>query len=160
MAPRIRPFRPGDLPAVRLCVVALQDAERALDTRLRPGAAITAPYCDALLARSAAEAGAIFVAEIDGEIAGFAAVQARVPFLELDEPPGSYALLSDLVVLPPHRGRGLGRALLDAAAAHARAQGAAELRLGVLAGNAAARALYGAAGFRPYLETWTKELGA
>jgi [ribosomal protein S18]-alanine N-acetyltransferase len=54
-----------------------------------------------------------------------------------------------LAVLPAARRQGLGRALLAAALAEAGARGAGEMFLEVAAGNAAARALYAAAGFTP-----------
>ncbi len=50
-------------------------------------------------------------------------------------------------VAPTHRGDGLGRALLDAVVGFIRAQGAAEVVLGVTDGNDAARALYERYGF-------------
>jgi ribosomal-protein-alanine N-acetyltransferase len=53
-----------------------------------------------------------------------------------------------LAVAPEARRAGLGRALLDAACAAARQGGATRLFLEVAATNAAARGLYGAAGFR------------
>lgn len=50
--------------------------------------------------------------------------------------------LNDLFVLPQVRGRGAGRALLDAASDHARATGAACLMLETGADNAYAQGLY------------------
>lgn len=52
-----------------------------------------------------------------------------------------------LAVLPDLRGRGLGQALLEQAAATAAEQGAATMFLEVATGNAAARRTYAAAGF-------------
>jgi ribosomal-protein-alanine N-acetyltransferase len=54
-----------------------------------------------------------------------------------------------LAVLPAQRRRGIGRALLDAAAAQAAGCGAATLFLEVSTGNHPAQALYAACGFRP-----------
>ncbi|MEV7427803.1 MULTISPECIES: GNAT family N-acetyltransferase [unclassified Streptomyces] len=55
--------------------------------------------------------------------------------------------IQGLVVHDRARGRGVGRALLRAAALHARNQGARRLTLRVLGHNAAARGLYASEGF-------------
>jgi hypothetical protein len=46
----------------------MQDAERVVDLRLRPGSEIASTYCEQLLAKCAAQAGAILVADIDGAV--------------------------------------------------------------------------------------------
>lgn len=56
--------------------------------------------------------------------------------------------IHDLAVLPAVRGQGIGRALLAAAEAHARATGCCKLTLEVQEDNAPARALYARFGFR------------
>lgn len=56
-----------------------------------------------------------------------------------------------MYVLAPHRGKGIGRRLVDAALAHARArEGMRTLTLTVTAGNRPAIALYEAAGFQAF----------
>ena len=62
---------------------------------------------------------------------------------------GGEAEILTLAVLPAARGRGLGRALLRAAARHAQALGAASLFLEVGTDNPAALALYAGQGFGP-----------
>ena len=57
------------------------------------------------------------------------------------------AYLEELYVVPGRRGRGLGRALLEAAMDHARERGAARMDLGTSETDVAARALYESAGF-------------
>lgn len=54
-----------------------------------------------------------------------------------------------LFVTPERRGTGLGRALVAAAVAHARAEGAVSLSLGTHPDNHAARAFYTTIGFAP-----------
>lgn len=56
----------------------------------------------------------------------------------------------DLAVLPAVRGRGVGRALLEAAEAHALAHGCVKLTLEVREDNARARGLYQERGFRDF----------
>jgi ribosomal protein S18 acetylase RimI-like enzyme len=55
--------------------------------------------------------------------------------------------IHDLAVLPQHRGKGAGRALLHAAEHYARLQGCCRLTLEVLESNSGARALYRRFGF-------------
>jgi ribosomal protein S18 acetylase RimI-like enzyme len=55
--------------------------------------------------------------------------------------------LAELYVLPPHRGHGLGRELMRAAIACARARGAAYMELGTSETDVAAGALYESLGF-------------
>lgn len=55
--------------------------------------------------------------------------------------------LAELYIAPDHRGRGDGRALLDAAVELARAEGAAWIDLNTSTDDTAARGLYTSAGF-------------
>jgi ribosomal protein S18 acetylase RimI-like enzyme len=158
MQPAIRPLHPDDRHALERLVAEMQDFERELDGRLRSGEEIAAAYTSDMLAQCAAHGGAVLVATEDDEVVGFVALQAAVPWERLDEPPGTYALVSDLAVAAGHRGRGLGRALLRAAEEQARAAGARELCIQVMSENEVARGLYLASGFTPYLELLSKRL--
>jgi GNAT superfamily N-acetyltransferase len=57
------------------------------------------------------------------------------------------AYLEELYVVPPRRGEGFGRALLEAAIEEARSKGAAHMDLGTSETDVAARELYESAGF-------------
>ena len=85
----------------------------------------------------------VFVAELDGDLVGAAGlvVRARLNW------PTAEAWIPDLVVLPDHRRRGAGRALLDACTAHARSRGCHLLRLDCGVSRSEARALYEVYGF-------------
>jgi ribosomal protein S18 acetylase RimI-like enzyme len=61
--------------------------------------------------------------------------------------PALECYLAELYVVPPHRGRGLGRALMNAAMDLARRDGADYMDLGTSEADVAARALYESLGF-------------
>lgn len=83
------------------------------------------------------------VAELDDAVVGYVALH----------PAGSLAThthvrtIDGLGVLPAARGRGVGRALVEAAVARAREQGATKVTLRVLATNPSAKRLYERCGF-------------
>ena len=74
---------------------------------------------------------------------GFAQLRFRAAIVN----EGLDAHLEELYVVPELRGRGLGRALLEAAMETAREQGATRIDLGTSEDDTAARALYESAGF-------------
>ena len=87
-----------------------------------------------------------------GEVTVLLAGEEPDGFAELRFRPSLYtgvldAYLEELYVVPERRGRGLGRALLEAAMDHARERGAAHIDLGTSEDDVAARALYESAGF-------------
>jgi ribosomal protein S18 acetylase RimI-like enzyme len=85
----------------------------------------------------------VLVAEREGEVAGF--VQLYPMFSSVRT--ARTWILNDLFVAASSRRHGVGRTLLDAAAAFAREDGAAAISLETGRDNAAARALYRAAGW-------------
>jgi len=105
--------------------------------------AVRATLCDALARQPGA---ASFIAWQDGQaiglincFEGFSTFKAQ-PLLNVH----------DLVVLPAHRGQGVGQALLSAAQNHARQRGCCKLTLEVLTGNTRAWRSYQRFGFAPY----------
>jgi ribosomal protein S18 acetylase RimI-like enzyme len=135
---------------VRSCVVELQEFERRLEPSLPRGQDMADGYLAFLLDRCSRVAGRVLVAEIDHVVVGFVAVLARVTPEEPDEDQTPYAYISDLVVLPRYRRRGIGHALLERAEALVRSSGTRILRVGVLAKNEPAARLYRAVGFTDY----------
>ena len=152
----IRPYQAADGASLRDCIAELQDAERLIDRRLRPGRVIASDYLDTMLEDCQRYEGRIFVLEVDRAVAGFTTVFTHVPFERLDEPPGHYALVAELLVREPYRRRGYARTLLAHGERFAATSGATELRIGVLSDNAIARTLYLDVGFKPYLEMLSK----
>lgn len=146
----IRAYQPADQGQVERCIIELQDFERALEDDRVEGASIARRYLLELLDTCQKQSGQLFVAEIDGQIAGFVCVWLeREPESYLTSL-APYAYISDLVVLPAYRRQGLGSALLAQAEAFAAQQGVRVLRINVLAKNEGAKAVYHQAGFRGY----------
>ncbi|HEX2013296.1 MAG TPA: GNAT family N-acetyltransferase [Roseateles sp.] len=117
---------------------------REVLTRLSPAA------FEALLARPD---GACMVAERDGHLLGFAQLGLGRDH-ELLGTPARAAELERLYVQRPCLGRGLGRALLQAAEEQAAAAGAAQLWLTAWVGNGHARAFYARQGYQELGQTW------
>jgi ribosomal protein S18 acetylase RimI-like enzyme len=156
----IREFdRARDRTALRELFIELQNSERQLDPGMPEGSTVATAYLKRMLARCRHWDGRVFVAEVAGEVVGFACVWARVEPDEPDEDPAEYAVVSDLVVRTTCRRRGIGGRLLSAAEGYARTRGAGSLRIGVLAHNAPARRLYASAGFQEYGVELVKRLG-
>lgn len=82
--------------------------------------------------------GAMWVLDDDGQVVGMAGVHGGGP---------TGVLSFGMALLPAARGRGGGRALLDAILDHARARSAHKVELEVWPDNARAIALYARAGF-------------
>ena len=86
----------------------------------------------------------LLIAEEHGSPVGFLLLLLDIPD-EVTLAP--QAFVAYMAVEPAARGRGVGRALLDAAETHARAEGLPHISLMVTDENAPARALYGGAGY-------------
>lgn len=146
------------MKGVRECLIELQDFERRIDPRMPPGAAIIDAYITDMFKRCEDGGGRVLVADIDGEVAGYATILPKVRSEQLEDGDLEYGLISDLVVLEAYRGIGLGQKLLAAAEQYAKACKVRYLRLGVLAGNRVAENLYAAAGFLPLFVELEKDL--
>ena len=103
-----------------------------------------APAPDAELPEIDGEGHDVLIAEVDGVFAGYANLGPSLPMAS-----NRHVLeLKGINVAREHRGRGVGRSLIEAATERARARGARKLKLRVLGPNESARSLYESCGFR------------
>ncbi len=134
---RLRPAGPGDVDTVaRIKVTGWSDAYSGLvpDEVLARHLDLDRQR-DSIRALLASPDSLLLVAEIEGDgVVGFAATRGAAA--------GRLPLLESLHVLPGHRGRGLGSALLRSTAAHVSSRGCGRLSLHVVEGNVRARRLY------------------
>ena len=70
---------------------------------------------------------------------------------------GPAGVMYDIVVDPAHRGRGVGRALLEATVAALRSRGSPQVVLSTADRNAAAQRLFESAGFRRTMIEMTRD---
>jgi GNAT superfamily N-acetyltransferase len=140
----LRPAEPSDVHAIADLIRGLarfekmEDEVKLTDERLATGLFGPRPYAEAVLA------------EEDGRPVGFALFFHN--FSTFLARPGIY--LEDLFVLPEHRGRGIGRALLAHLARLAVERGCGRVEWAVLDWNSEAIAFYERLGARPNTD-WT-----
>lgn len=157
----IRPFEERDRADVVRLARELQAHEHALFDRMKPAGEIGDWYLDDLLDDCRRHDGMIVVAELAGQIVGYAAVMASMSSEEdVDETDYRFAYCRDVAVTQRARGRGIGTRLLDACEAYARARGARWLRISAIHDNARTVELYRRRGFRPLFITLEKPLGS
>jgi GNAT superfamily N-acetyltransferase len=99
--------------------------------------------------------GFVLVARENGRVVGIAYVATILSA----EHCGLVAWLEELYVMPSHRSRGIGTALIAAIIERARQAGIVAIDLEIDAGHSRAEALYRRLGFRPLNRSrWVKEL--
>ena len=146
------------LEGVQACLIELQDYERSFDPRMPTGAEIVGDYIPRMLFRCKHCNGAVLVAELNNEVAGFATILAKVRSEEIEDGDFEYGLVSDLVVSSNYRDQGIGKKLLEAAESYAKSNDVRWLRIGVLAENQIADGLYDSMGFKRLYVEREKEL--
>jgi ribosomal protein S18 acetylase RimI-like enzyme len=128
-----------------------QDYERALHATRRPGAEIAEAYLAHIRAKIAQNQGALFIAELNGVFAGYAAcwIQHDGDIAETDDS-NHFRDVADTYVVPEFRGHGVVSRLSETAESHMREQGVLRMRIRTLANNTSAKRAYEAYGFEPY----------
>lgn len=156
MRPTIRPYEASrDLDGVRRCFIDLQDHEHERFAGSKTGPELVDEYVPFMLARCAQPDSTMFVAEIDGEVVGFATA-IRNARTEPDDSDVFHFELAELSVLTCHRSRGIGSALIAAVEAYAADHGASSLRIRVDCDNPGAQRFYRRHGFEPAVITFDK----
>ncbi len=151
----IRDARPDDTATLIGFIADLQDAECALHPSRRPGADVAASCFDRLADKQAQ----ILMAEAGGRPAGFVAGWIAMDPDWLQTPDWRHhGWISDLYVVPGHRGERIAGRLLHAVANRLSSMGAQRLRIGSLSSNGPALAAYRRFGFQPFEITLDMEL--
>ena len=157
-AVNVRPATRADLHAVGRLGALLVRLHHDFDPqRFLPATPNTEQgYASFLLTQLAVPDVVVLVAERDGELLGYTyAGMEGIDYMSLRGPAG---ILYDIVVDPAHRGRGVGRMLLDATMVVLRERGAPRVLLSTAQQNVPAQRLFEGAGFRRTMIEMTREL--
>jgi ribosomal protein S18 acetylase RimI-like enzyme len=154
----VRPALPADLEAIGRLGALLVRAHHDFDPqRFIAATPQTERGYASFLQRQLEEPNVVvLVAEQSGEVLGYsyAGVEGH-DYMSLRGPAG---VLYDIVVDPAHRGRGVGRILLEATLAAFQARGVPRVVLSTAERNEAAQRLFGRLGFRRTMIEMTREL--
>lgn len=158
--PEIRPAQAADRDNLRQAIVELQEHERGLHASRLPGEQIADAYLS-WLENQTSENGALLVAKIEGQFAGFVAGWIEEGNAIAETPDSNrFAYVSDIFVAIPYRGRGVSRRLLDGIERRLLRPGITRLRLAALAANTSASRAYQRAGFSTYEIIYEKDIAS
>ena len=158
MATDIRRARSAELPSLGRLGALLVQQHHDFDPRrfLAPRAATAEHYAAFLGSQLDDPDALVLVAEREGRVIGYTfSAMEGYDYKSLRGPAG---LLHDILVDPDHRGRGVGRRLLDETISMLRARGARQVVLSTAERNESAQRLFARLGFRRTMIEMTREL--
>ena len=160
----IREYKPEDKESIERCIFELQEDEYARQPEYwqEPQKAIDDNYFGYLLKWMKDSNGTLFVAEIDGEVAGYVAIAIDEG---KDSNPSSPCIamkrmgyIPDIVVLREYHKQGVGKELLKKAEEYTKANGCEYISLDITAGNPALDFYY-KQGYKDYSRNLKKKIG-
>ena len=141
---------PQDKPELLEFILELQRFEKVFEPNRRLDEPVAGEYFAVLIGEVRKNSGRILVAEGDGgELLGWGVAYTREDDVYVVAEERRFGYISELFVIEPLRGKGIGQALIKACEAWARSLGLRVLRIGVLAGNKRTATIYDQAGFAP-----------
>ncbi len=149
--PKTRPYAPEDVPAIKALLAELQKVEAAHQPVRKASPTAMADDVWEETSRLLADGKAhVVVAEADGLVVGVGiGFESQSSDLSLTVEARRTGYISDLVIAPGLRGKGLGRAILGDLFARFRERGLKTARIAAISENAGAIKLYQEIGFKP-----------
>ncbi len=118
----IREYTNEDVASIRKCLIELQEFERLLDPDRLEGIEIAHEYLEQLLRISRQEEGKVFVVEIDGDIVGMISILIEDNIKHYRKS-RKVAFISDVMILPEFKDKGILKELVKKAEDYARSIG-------------------------------------
>ena len=156
--PTVRRATQADLPHIGRLGALLVAAHHEFDSRrfLAATSRTKDAYASYLGSQLDAPSAAVFVAEHNGEVIGYAYVAVEsYDYMSLRGPAG---VLHDIIVDPERRRAGVGRELLGAALEFVLARGLTQIVLSTAEHNEAAQRFFASVGFRRTMIEMTRDL--
>ena len=141
---------PEDKPALLSFIDGSQKFEHAIEPDRRIDDKVAEEFLFEIFGRLAAKGGVALVAEEAGQLLGWSVVYRDENELYVRPEERAFALISELFVVEPARGRGIGQSLIAACEQWARLHGLNVVMINVLAANGRAHSIYRESGFDPY----------
>jgi len=149
-------YRPDEL-GVKKCILELKKYESQFDLDyLTDDISVSKLFED--IQKGKENGGEIFVAETEGKIVGFISLNIVNKNDELITKRVDTVYISDMVVLPEYRNRGIGKKLLDKAEEFTKERKIKYIKLIVFADNEVVKKLYEEKGFSSYEVTMLKKV--
>jgi ribosomal protein S18 acetylase RimI-like enzyme len=156
--PTVRRATPADLPTIGRLGALLVGEHHGFDPQRFLAVSRGTPegYASFMSTQLEDPDAAVLVADYRREVIGYAyAAVEGYDYMSLRGPAG---VLHDLIVDSGHRGRGVGRLLLEAVLEFLRSRGAPRVVLSTAERNEAAQRLFASVGFRRTMIEMTREL--
>ncbi|MBL9097949.1 MAG: GNAT family N-acetyltransferase [Alphaproteobacteria bacterium] len=147
-----------DKPAFERFIWGSNTYEGLSEPNRRLDAQVGVDFLPEILKRVEKRQGRIFVAEVDGAPVGWAVCHTSEQDVYVLEEERMYGYVAELFVDEEHRGRHIGRSLLNSCEDYFRTLGLKFVFIGALAGNSRAVNAYRAAGFADYAIEFKKRL--
>lgn len=117
----VREYTKEDIAGIKQCLLELQEFEKLLEPDRLSGIEIAHDYLEHLLQMSKQEKGKLFVVEINNEIVGMISVVIEPDIRHLKKA-GNVAYISDVIILPEYRDKGIMKDLLEKAEEYAKSK--------------------------------------
>lgn len=131
----IREYTKEDVEGIKECLIELQEFERMLDPDRLSGIEIAHDYLEHLLAISRQEKGKVFVVEINNEIVGMISISLESDTRHFRKA-GKVAYISEVIILPEFRDRGIMKELLEKAEEYAKSKQVKSIQTALLSKHA------------------------
>lgn len=146
----VREYQEKDREQLLKLIIEVSDFERKFEANRLPGGQIGEKYFEYIFRQVKEKHGKVFVADVGGLAIGFVCFWIEPDAEIFATTLKNYAYISDLVVLPEYRGKGLGTSLLEKVKKDVADKGIKIIKVEALANNKHALNIYRKVGFQDY----------